>query len=311
MMEEFSWQYPDDFISDTLSEMIIGRGAFRRFRDTVKRFEIEKEWHAWRTQAHLDIAKEWCEENDIAYLVRNKKINNAINIPTLQNEDKADNVTEFPKEKLVTAAEMKALDAYTIQEIGVPSMVLMERAALAAVDVLYEKHFDLTKVLCICGTGNNGGDGLAVARLLHLKGIRVQALLIGNSAKLTPETKQQMEIARNCGVRVTATESDVSPIREKHTTIVDALLGIGGSRPLDGIYYDAVLLQHATQANILAIDIPSGISADTGEVLGIAVPATATVTFAFNKIGLTIPPGRDYAGDVIVKDIGILAGRKL
>jgi NAD(P)H-hydrate epimerase len=205
--------------------------------------------------------------------------------------------------KTVTAAEMKALDAYTINAMGVPSMVLMERAAMASAEVLYEKHFNLKKVLCICGSGNNGGDGLAIARLLRIKGVTVEAVLIGDVTKMSSETKQQMEIARNYDVPVI--DNELSVIGDGCTTIVDALFGIGGGRPLAGKYYDAVGRINESPAEVLAIDIPSGICVDTGEVLGIAVRARVTATFAFNKIGLTVPPGSDYAGEVVVKDIGI------
>jgi NAD(P)H-hydrate epimerase len=207
--------------------------------------------------------------------------------------------------KVLTAAEMKALDARTIEEMGVPSMVLMERAALAAVDVFYEKGFNSAKVLCVCGAGNNGGDGFAVARLLHLKGIDADALFIGDADKMSVETQRQMNIARNYGTPIF--HNALSALKPEYTAIIDALFGIGGDRLLTGMYFDAVEMQNALPAEILSLDIPSGISADTGRVLGTAIRAKATVTFAYSKVGLTVPPGRDYAGDVVVKDIGIYA----
>jgi NAD(P)H-hydrate epimerase len=158
-------------------------------------------------------------------------------------------------------------------------------------------------VLCVCGVGNNGGDGFAVARLLKLKGIVAEALLVGDSKKRSEETKQQMAIAQNYGVKVY--ENDFAIFENEYTTIVDALFGIGGNRPLTGIYAEAIEIQNASNVDILAIDIPSGISADTGDVLGTAIKAKATATFAFNKIGLTVSPGKEYAGEVVVKDIGI------
>jgi NAD(P)H-hydrate epimerase len=206
-------------------------------------------------------------------------------------------------DKIVTAAEMKALDARTIHAMGVPSMVLMERAALATVDALFENAFDLSRVLCVCGVGNNGGDGFAIARMLHIKGVCAEVLLVGDIAKLSGETKQQMAIARNYGVRIF--ENDFAILDQAHTTIVDSLFGIGGSRPLAGSYAEIVDKINSNPAEVLAVDIPSGISADTGEVLGNAVHAKTTATFAYNKIGLTVPPGSEYAGKVIIKDIGI------
>ena len=208
-------------------------------------------------------------------------------------------------DKTVSAAEMKELDRRTIEIMGVPSMVLMERAALASVCALKEMGFDLSRVVCLCGAGNNGGDGIAVARLLHISGINAEILFVGDSEKCSAETARQKIIAVNYGVHVT--KNDTAPLF-KATTIVDALFGIGGSRPLEGNFRDAVLAASEARergAKVLALDIPSGISADTGEILGCAIKADATVTFAFLKAGLTKGPGRAYAGVITVKDIGI------
>ena len=252
--------------------------------------------------------------------------------------------------ELVSSAGMKELDRKTIEEKGVPSMVLMERAALAAVDILkagvlagrckadaaadmgrVEVQTDRNKagspadrrrgnipagrnraeaggsekVLCVCGAGNNGGDGFAVARLLRLVGLESRILFIGDRAKMSAETKQQAHIAESYGVPVI--ENDLTVI-DMSEVIVDALFGIGLVRELSGIYLDTVRAINKAKkdgAYVLSIDIPSGISADTGEALGGAVEADETVTFAFNKIGLTIGKGAEHAGKVRVVDIGI------
>ena len=207
--------------------------------------------------------------------------------------------------KIINSAEMKELDRRTIEVMGVPSMVLMERAALASVEVLREGSFDLSRVVCLCGPGNNGGDGIAVARLLHIAGTNAEIVFIGNPERCSAETAHQRRIAINYGMRIAY--DDLGPTLEA-TTIVDALFGIGGSRHLEGRFRDAVtaaLKAKERGAGILAIDIPSGISADTGEVLGCAVKADATVTFAFLKAGLTKEPGKTCAGVIHVKDIGI------
>lgn len=201
---------------------------------------------------------------------------------------------------LVNGAEMKRCDEYTIQEIGIPSMVLMERAALGVVEELCGGGFDVNRVLVVCGTGNNGGDGFAAARLLHEKKINADAVLIDSEEKCTPETKQQLQTAKKVGVPILP-EADFM----RYTTIVDALFGIGLSRPAEGIYAEAINRINQSGADILSVDIPSGISADTGKVLGAAVRAKKTVTFAFRKIGLVLYPGAAYAGEVIVKKIGI------
>ncbi|MEQ2466294.1 NAD(P)H-hydrate dehydratase [Niallia sp. CLA-SR-H024] len=195
---------------------------------------------------------------------------------------------------------MKRCDVTTIQKIGMPSMVLMERAALSVVEEL--DSFDLTRVLVVCGSGNNGADGYAVARLLHLQNIKVDVLFVGDEQKRTTENKQQQKIAEYYGV-----SSEKKIENNPYTTIVDALFGIGLSRPLSGKYLEIIEQVNQAEGEILSVDIPSGISADNGKVMGNAIKATRTVTFAFRKLGLVLYPGADYAGVVKVKDIGITA----
>ncbi|MDR2771816.1 MAG: NAD(P)H-hydrate epimerase [Clostridiales Family XIII bacterium] len=215
-------------------------------------------------------------------------------------------------ELALTAAQMKQCDAYTIHEMGLPSMVLMERAALAVVDALLsgrDPSFDASYVLCVCGAGNNGGDGAAVARLLSITGARAEILFVGERAKASPETAQQLEIAENYGVRLLenpapeALETLLS--RSGVTTIVDALFGIGLSRPLTGLHRELIRACNASPAKRLAVDIPSGVSADTGAVLGVATRADKTVVLAFQKLGLTKEPGKSLAGRTVIRDIGI------
>ena len=132
--------------------------------------------------------------------------------------------------KLVTCAEMKDLDSTTIREIGVPSEVLMERAALKVVEET-EKYLQKDeRILVVCGSGNNGGDGIAVARLFHLKGIRAEFYMVGNKDKMTRETALQYKIAS--GYRVPEVNN---PQWSEYTTIVDAVFGVGLTRPIEGI----------------------------------------------------------------------------
>ncbi|WP_312095888.1 NAD(P)H-hydrate dehydratase [Niallia sp.] len=201
-------------------------------------------------------------------------------------------------EYLLNSEEMKRCDATTIQKIGMPSMVLMERAALSVVEEL--ASFDLKRVLVVCGSGNNGADGYAVARLLHLQNIKVDVLFVGNEQKRTSENEQQKKIAEYYGVK---SVSDIGI--NQYTTIVDALFGIGLSRPISGKYLEVIEQVNQAEAEILSVDIPSGISADNGKVMGNAIKATKTVTFAFQKLGLVLYPGAAYAGSVKIKDIGI------
>ncbi len=202
--------------------------------------------------------------------------------------------------RILTAAQMKAADGNTIQNMGVPSLVLMERAALACVEELLNGTWDMKKVLAVCGPGNNGGDGTAVARILKTKGIDAELFCLGNPEKYSEGMRAQKKIAENYGVREVK-----NPIFSEYTVIIDAIFGIGVSRPLAGEYRAAVESIVASGVPVLAVDIPSGIHTDTGEVLDAAVKARTTVTFACAKPGLLLDSGKRYAGEVIVRDIGI------
>lgn len=203
-------------------------------------------------------------------------------------------------EYLVNSNEMKLCDYNIINKIGMPSMVLVERAALQTMEELYDDIFDLRNVLVVCGKGNNGADGFALARLLHLKGIDVDILFVDDEDKCTTETIEQIKIAKNYGIEI-FNNVDFN----KYTTIVDALLGVGLSRKVEGKYADFIDKINNSDALVLAVDIPSGISADNGKILGTAIKADKTVTFGFKKIGLVLYPGAYNSGIIKVKDIGI------
>ena len=203
---------------------------------------------------------------------------------------------------IVTAAEMKGLDSNTIQQAGIPSLVLMERAALKTADEITErlKDKDRERILVVCGTGNNGGDGLAVARILHLRGFRTWYYILGNEEKMTAETACQFKTVQYYQVP-RANNLDLN----EYTTIVDAIFGVGLSRPVEGKYGEVISELNQASAYKVAVDIPSGIDADTGFEKGVAFRADLTVTFAFRKRGLCFYPGRMYGGETIVADIGI------
>lgn len=201
---------------------------------------------------------------------------------------------------IVNCRQMKELDANTIQNAGLAGCVLMERAALAVKEELDKEPEHLRRVLVVCGNGNNGGDGIAIARLLHLAGVSAELYCPGNPEKMTPEARKQLEIAQYYSVPQVN-----NPEWAEYTTIVDAIFGVGLAREVRGIYGEIIENINRTQARVVAVDIPSGIHGDTGEVMGIAVKAEETVTFAFLKTGLCLYPGAEYAGEVTVKDIGI------
>lgn len=201
---------------------------------------------------------------------------------------------------LVDAAQMKRADQYTIQEVGIPSLELMERAAASCVRVMEEEGFDLSKPCVVCGSGNNGGDGFAIARMLWQKGYVPYVCFVGKVSSCTSETKEQMERLLEIGCEI------CNELREdEYSIIIDAVFGVGLSRKIEGKYFDILKKMNQGGGVKFAVDLPSGISADTGSVLGIAFQADVTVTFQLEKLGLVLYPGRAYGGKVIVSDIGI------
>ncbi|MGM9907396.1 NAD(P)H-hydrate epimerase [Limosilactobacillus sp.] len=203
------------------------------------------------------------------------------------------------KKTPITAEQMRHYDSYTINTIGIPSLVLMERAALAVRDeVLNAFPLYLGHVVVVAGSGNNGGDGLDVARLLHIAGVRVTILNVGNPDHASAEHQTQEKICQYYQIPET---SDLAVLKQA-TLIIDAMFGIGIDRPVTGAYADAIEAINQSKALVVAVDMPSGINTDTGEVMGTAVKADATVTFAFNKVGLTKGDGAEYAGRIVIAD---------
>ena len=213
---------------------------------------------------------------------------------------------------VLTAAEMKTCDSYTIEKIGVPSAVLMERAALAAADeVLSLRGASDGAVLILCGSGNNGGDGFACARILHMKGVPVTVLFAGREENMTAETRRQSGICGRLGLRAVKPEEIPEDgnagerFWNSFELIVDALLGIGLSREVGGCIRDLIQKANAARAQIVSIDIPSGVDADTGRVLGAGIYAAVTVTMQCIKPGLLLYPGAENTGRLAVADLGI------
>ncbi len=196
---------------------------------------------------------------------------------------------------------MQKADEDTIQRIGIPSLVLMERAALKTVEVMKERQIALEQCLVVCGSGNNGGDGFAVARLLHMEGKRVCAVFVGSEASMSEECRMQREIAGNLGVQIV---TDIP--REEYTVVIDAVFGVGLSRPVTGRYAEVIKAMNQKKGQKVAVDVPSGISSFDGSVLGVAFRADLTVSFACEKLGSVLFPGYEYSGEVVPAEIGIV-----
>jgi NAD(P)H-hydrate epimerase len=214
--------------------------------------------------------------------------------------------------KVVTSQEMKRLDELTIKTIGIPSIVLMENAGIKVVEVI-EKEYSLLpgkSVYIVCGPGNNGGDGMVVARHLFNRRVRVKVFLLANKNRIKGDAATNLGIAEKLGIEVKEINSaqDLKLLRQELPNadiIVDALLGTGSTLPLRGLIRETVSLINQCSSYTIAVDLPTGLHADTGEVPGEAIKANVTVTFAYPKRGLYLYPGMNYTGKIEVADIGI------
>ncbi|WP_283680139.1 NAD(P)H-hydrate epimerase [Lentilactobacillus sp. Marseille-Q4993] len=208
---------------------------------------------------------------------------------------------------LITVQESRDLDKKTIEEIGIPSLVLMERAALGIYnDMQTNPELDLTKTLVLVGNGNNGGDGLVVARLLYTHGYDVDLLLVGNPDHSSEDHRAQLKVCQYYQIPIVDTDTDFND----YTTIVDGLFGSGLARDVEGEYKDVIAKANASTAKIHAIDIPSGLNGDTGKEMGIAIKAASTSTIAYEKVGMAKPEATNFTGKIFVDDIGIYRGTK-
>lgn len=214
---------------------------------------------------------------------------------------------------ILSAAQMKEWDSKTIEQWGVPSLVLMERATLSVCHDIRLKYSKDVSVGIIAGPGNNGGDGIAIARILHTKGHSVKAVVLGDSKKFSPQLRQELEIAGNYGVDVVY-PWNIDDISVKEFTrifagcdiLVDSMFGIGLTRGLEGDYAVAADYLNKSGKPVIAVDIPSGYDTDSGKLLGeIGVNAERTVTFAYMKKGIVLGDCKEAAGTVRVADVGI------
>lgn len=214
--------------------------------------------------------------------------------------------------KLLKAEEMKVIDQRASSEYGIPSLILMENAGLRTLEVIEEILGDSINksVIILAGKGNNGGDGLVIARHLLNSGAAVRVFLTGQVEELTPDSRLNYDILLRMGARILPLIGDEDLDRlmlslMNADLIVDALYGIGFKGSLGQFESRIVKMVNWCRAPVVAVDIPSGVEADSGRVHGPAIKATHTVTFALPKIGLVLEPGKDYVGTLSVADISI------
>jgi ADP-dependent NAD(P)H-hydrate dehydratase / NAD(P)H-hydrate epimerase len=213
---------------------------------------------------------------------------------------------------LVTAEQMQNLDRRTIQEAKIQGTVLMERAGAGVVDHMLAIWGSVKgrKVVIVCGKGNNGGDGLVIARLLRKAGAIVDTVLLADADQLTPDAKTMYRRLTKVLEPFRLHHPPVSPeiltsLINDATFVVDALLGTGLTSPVREPYAQAITAINSSPAKRIAVDIPSGLDSNTGAILGVAVRADLTVTFGYPKLGLFLGAAIDHTGRIDVVDIGI------
>jgi len=208
--------------------------------------------------------------------------------------------------RVVTAGEMKEIDRRAIAEYNIPGIILMEHAAQAVTGVIKER-FAPVRTAVFCGKGNNGGDGWAIARLLFLAGWEAVVFHPGPETKLPPDAAVNREICRRLGIKdFSWPEVMEKPgVFQEYGLIIDALLGTGFKGTVAGDYARLITEINRSGKPVAAVDIPSGVQADTGRISGPAVRARVTVTFGLPKVGLLVYPGRQAAGEVVTCDIGL------
>lgn len=206
--------------------------------------------------------------------------------------------------KIGNAEQLRAIDKCCIENIGIPGIVLMERAAMEVCEEIRKESQAGSDIAIVCGVGNNAGDGFAVARQLS-KEYKVSVYLLGSRDKISGDAKINFDIICNMNLEVIDVKSMEDLNLENKNLILDCIFGTGLCREVGGIYLEVIKTINNSSVKKISVDIPSGVEAGSGKVLGDAVMADITVTFQLPKIAMYIYPGRKYCGDIRVKDIGI------
>jgi NAD(P)H-hydrate epimerase len=215
----------------------------------------------------------------------------------------------------LSRAELRSIDKRSAEELGLPTLVLMENAGRGAAAWLAERAPTTTRVLVLCGPGNNGGDGGVMARHLDAWGYPVRVVWFAAADRLRGDAAAQWNILAKSGIDQVAWDLEATPSADESDRldaliaqsdwVVDGLLGTGLTRSVEGPLERVIAAINRSGRPVLALDLPSGLDTDTGQPLGIAVRAVATASFAAPKLGFNAPGARDYTGEVVVMDIGV------
>lgn len=210
---------------------------------------------------------------------------------------------------LLTRDEARAMDRDAVERLGLPSVVLMENAGRGAAEAILARYGAGARVLCLGGVGQNGGDAWVVARHLANVGVEVKSAVVGEPQRIGGDAKINYDALRAAGVLVGVIRqaSALDALLESTDVVVDGLFGTGLARSIVGLVAECLARVAAFARPVVALDLPSGIDADTGAVLGHAITAALTVTFGAEKRGLRAYPGARHAGDVVVASIGVPA----
>ncbi|HWR39387.1 MAG TPA: NAD(P)H-hydrate dehydratase [Patescibacteria group bacterium] len=214
--------------------------------------------------------------------------------------------------KLVTAAQMRGIDHQAIHQYGIPGVVLMETAGNAVARRIVEVLSTAAdKKICVfAGKGNNGGDGYVIARFLQSQGARVKVFLVGSRQEVSGDARVNLDVIERMGMEICeikdTTKWDIIGVAVSFADcLVDALLGTGFNGELQGVMLKTVELINRSGKPVFAVDIPSGVHADTGQIGGSAIKATYTVSLGMLKPGILLYPGAEYAGEVTLAELGI------
>lgn len=205
-------------------------------------------------------------------------------------------------ETLYIPSQVRDLDRLAIEQYGIPGATLMERAGTVAFQLLRARWPRFRRIVVICGPGNNGGDGYVIARLAKSAGMTTQVLSVGDSGKMNGDAASAHKSCQSAGIAIKAFMADLLRGNE---VIVDAMLGTGLEREVEGEWRAAIEAVNQAGIPVLAVDVPSGLNADSGRVMGVAVKAQITMTFMGLKTGLFTGAGREHSGEIFFNDLGV------